>query len=276
MPLSKILAPLMPRHRSLRIQKNNPQNFMLSPAALPLSPPPQNDASLMMMNENGDPIIDLATEEEETNSDSQDTLIDTEEVTENALVLHEEPTSFDNCQNDLIIEPVKREDDAFDQKMMMTETIQPQVTVNSAPEIDFTPPMEFMEDDTASDIEDLEPIMIALPPSPPILSIDTQAEQFEFQEPIQAESIQVDSTQDNHPLPAIQSPAEEEAITVPVQEIFEPTKASSESSEAHFAMKTSFRKKEVTVSKWSKMLGMVKVLVCKPEQIEEVSIALYR
>lgn len=185
MPFPKILAPLLPNKRS---KQSKATEFVLSPAALPLSPPCQQNAALTI-NDNGDPVIEVSTTYEETSNCSQDTLdeqSDVNEVTENAVVLHEKPTTFDLCDNDLIIDSMKdaeeeqEELETFEKEMMrdshpstVVETeaetemdeatkvysyapeieVAPsaaEVKVNPyAPEIDFAPPAEFMskEDD---------------------------------------------------------------------------------------------------------------------------------
>lgn len=186
MPFPKILAPLLPNKHSSKQAKAT--EFVLSPAALPLSPPcPQQQAVVAKsMNEHGDPIIEVATTYEETSNSSQDTLEESTEVTENAVVLHEKPTTFDLCDNDLIIESRKETEDeqkeleSFEKEMMRESypsaasaaevvadvdanpdscvpEIETAAEVSSAPatakanpyapEIDFAPPAEFMSKD---------------------------------------------------------------------------------------------------------------------------------
>ncbi|KAI8643699.1 hypothetical protein BD408DRAFT_442373 [Parasitella parasitica] len=84
MPLPKILAPLMPQSQHFQQKQHD---SVLSPA-LPMSPPSNNPYNNM---------IGLATEE---------TLVELNEdlVSETAVILHEKPTSFDMCDNDLLIE----------------------------------------------------------------------------------------------------------------------------------------------------------------------------
>ncbi|KAK4519507.1 Vacuolar protein sorting-associated protein 70 [Mucor velutinosus] len=84
MPLPKILAPLLPQSQRLQQKQHD---AVLSPA-LPMSPPTNNPYNNM---------IGLSTEE---------TLVESvdESTTETAIVLHEKPTAFDMCDNDLLIE----------------------------------------------------------------------------------------------------------------------------------------------------------------------------
>lgn len=181
MPLQKILAPILPNKRSSKQTKAT--EFVLSPAALPLSPPCLQQQAVIAkpMNEHGDPIIEVTTTYEETSNSSQDTLGESIEVTENALVLHEKPTTFDLCDNDLIIESRKETEDkqeelesfekemrresfpsaALDAKIVTDADTKldsyvpeiesapvPAPAANPyAPEIDFAPPAEFMSKD---------------------------------------------------------------------------------------------------------------------------------
>lgn len=84
MPLPKILAPLLPQSQRLQQKQHD---SVLSPA-LPMSPPSTNPYNNM---------IGLSTEE---------TLVEVadESTTETAIILHEKPTAFDMCDNDLLIE----------------------------------------------------------------------------------------------------------------------------------------------------------------------------
>jgi len=85
MPLPKILAPLLPQSQRLQQKQHD---SVLSPA-LPMSPPSNNPYNNM---------IGLSTEE---------TLVEVradECTAETAIILHEKPTAFDMCDNDLLIE----------------------------------------------------------------------------------------------------------------------------------------------------------------------------
>lgn len=333
MPLPKILAPLLPRYRSTRTIKDkdesNVKGFSLSPPGLPFSPPQLESSTT---NDNGDPIIEVATEED-CNASSEnvipEALVD-QEATENAVVLHQSPTSMKSYEENNVIELVDNEEEpaqkkgetiaesigneeeTFDKDMMRDNTYVHSTTSNSstAPEIDFAPPAEFMNEDMVltpppllidTTTEEIEATMV---PSPDSLPNDNEVQleetQYEFSTPIQAESTQPSEVAPYHPIEQEFIQPQAETIT-PVQDVFikhiqqdifmkpsqdifakpTPTKSvsnasessytESEPSEANFAMKTTFHKTDGVKSKWMKMLSSAKGLVCKPERIEEVT-----
>ena len=84
MPLPKILAPLLPQSQCLQQKQHD---SVLSPT-LPMSPPSNNPYNNMIGLDTEETLVEIAAES----------------ATETAIILHEKPTSFDMCDNDLLIE----------------------------------------------------------------------------------------------------------------------------------------------------------------------------
>ncbi|KAL9559837.1 hypothetical protein MBANPS3_000217 [Mucor bainieri] len=113
MPLPKILAPLLPQSQRLQQKQHD---SVLSPA-LPMSPPSNNPYNNM---------IGLSTEE---------TLVELvdESTAETAIILHEKPTAFDMCDNDLLIESChdNNSSEQLEQKELISMSVTAETTVMS-------------------------------------------------------------------------------------------------------------------------------------------------
>lgn len=269
MPLQKILAPFLPgtqQHAPNRDGFALSKEQVLSPS-LPFSPPKTN-------TQYGDPVIGLSTVDEDSSSaGSNDTESDTDieknfdkqcsltadtftPSDQDALVLHESPTSFDLSDNDAIIESVPRmiEAEYFGQDMMRTSetTLAMYQSPHLKAGIDFTPPPEFLADEEIPMLVEPSTDMIVPPVSPESDGPKTQPIQ-EIVKPVPGEFIK-------------------STYTEPIQDIF-----SSPISErpSHFAMETSFHKTESDFKlKCMKMIRNAKGLVCKPESPKHVSFYL--
>ncbi|GAA5797333.1 hypothetical protein HPULCUR_002714 [Helicostylum pulchrum] len=278
MPLQKILAPFLPGSQQRNSKKDEhvvSTEQVLSPT-LPFSPPKNNNSQYG--GGGGDPVIGLLTVDEDSSSArSNDTSLDNfeskefdtdEEYTlivdtytpndQNALVLHENPTSFELHDNDVIIEtvPEATDDSYFDQDMMRDSASS--LAMYQPPHIqagiDFSPPAEFLaaeEEEEEQAMLTESPVTMGLhssslppksnrtrtpPPPPPATQGDTVP--AEFIQPVQTEPT---TQQDIFSSPMLEHPS-------------------------HFAMETTFRKTDSDFkSKCMKMIRNAKGLVCKPE-----------
>ncbi|KAI8082039.1 hypothetical protein BDF21DRAFT_492843 [Thamnidium elegans] len=267
MPLQKILAPFLPGSQQRNKKKDEyvvSKEQVLSPS-LPFSPLKNN-------SQYGDPVIGLSTVDEDSSSvRSNDTSLDDFDAKEfdtneeyaliadtytpndqNALVLHENPTSFELHDNDVIIETVPEaiDDGYFDQDMMRDSTAS--LAMYQPPHIqagiDFSPPAEFLAEEEEEDTMLTEsPVTTGVPSSPPKANrprtpptqedhVAEQSVPTGFIQPVHTESIQ-----DIFSSPILEHPS-------------------------HFAMETTFRKTDSDFkSKCMKMIRNAKGLVCKPE-----------
>lgn len=141
MPIPKILAPFLPASEHCIDKKVS----ILSPS-LPFSPLHYNNA----LNIKEDPVIEIFTLDEDASAKSDETIMeerDTPYIEElepnehNALVLHQNPTSFENCGHDIIIENTS---------MAMYQP------AHATAGIDFSPPAEFLEEHMIEDLIDTE------------------------------------------------------------------------------------------------------------------------
>lgn len=271
MPLQKILAPFLPGSQQRTPKRDEffvSKEQVLSPS-LPFSPPKNNS-----QYGGGDPVIGLLTVDEDSSSArSNDTSLDNfdsrefdtdEDYTlnadtytpndQNALVLHENPTSFELHDNDVIIEtvPEATDDTYFDQDMMRDSASS--LAMYQPPHIqagiDFSPPAEFLAEEEEEQQQTMlteSPVTMVLPSSSPKANrprtTPTRKEPApaEFIQPVQAEPIQ-----DIYSSPMLEHPT-------------------------HFAMETTFRKTDSDFkSKCMKMIRNAKGLVCKPESPKHV------
>lgn len=111
MTLPKILAPLLPQSQCLQQKQND---SVLSPV-LPMSPPSYNPYNN---------IIGLDTEETSIE-------VTEESTTETAIILHEKPTSFDMCDNDLLIESFQDEPEQQQKEITPMPVIEANTAINT-------------------------------------------------------------------------------------------------------------------------------------------------
>lgn len=305
MPFPKLLKPFL--HRSQR--RNNKSNkdvvtppvtavkdVVLSPA-LPYSPPKRTNSQ--HVNGNGDPVIevDTAVEEEDGSSaksnesimeeqQEEEQVEEEENTTTTAVVLHEKPTAFELCDNDLIVESVKEveeeegEEIDYDGEMMRDNNDNDMTmykanntaTTTSAEAIDFTSPLlEEDEEQQAATIVELtdeetqqkteETVAPPLTPASPATGTTATVEasthqqpeiqEFDFIKPIQAE--------------------------VP-HTFFVSPKLDEEKKQAHFPMETTFKRRESNAgftSTCKKVIRGAKSLIWKPDSPRHVMYILF-